>query len=386
MSLRILQVLPRIAVRSSGPSYSVTRLSEELATAGHSVRLAVLDPVPAEPRSFEVTGYPCSRFPGAERLGWSPSMRAGLRREAEQAQIVHNHSMWMMPNIYSAEAAARSRVPLVFSPRGTVSEWARRRSRVRKEVVWRLGQRNAMFSAACVHATSASELDDLRSLGIRAPIAVVPNGIDVPDSLLATSRRGEPSTLMFLSRIHAKKGVDMLLRSWARLESSFPQWQLRIVGPLAGEFPARMQSLAAELRLERCTFVGELLGQAKAEALAAADLFVLPTHSENFGIAIAEALAHGTPVLTTDGAPWASLADHDCGWSVPVDVDALETGLRHAMGMSSESLKRMGLRGRDWMIRDFSWARVGNEMDAVYQWLLGAGPRPACVSTAQGIS
>ena len=379
MSLRVLQVVPRIATSSSGPSYSVTRLSAALSDEGHSVRLAVLEPVPAASRTFDVAGYPCARFPGAYRLGWSSAMRSALRRAARDVDVVHNHSMWMMPNIYSAQAASDGKVPLVFSPRGTLSEWARRRSRLRKEILWRLGQRNALFSAACVHATSDEELADIRRLGVRAPVALVPNGIDVPDSLPDRPSCRAPRTLIYLSRIHPKKGVDMLLQCWANLARDFPDWTLQIAGPLDGGYAASMQARAAHLGLERCAFVGELTGSAKTAALSSADLFVLPTHSENFGIAIAEALAHGTPVVTTEGAPWRTLADHGCGWSVPVDPTAIEQGLRQAMSLPSATLCEMGQRGRSWMQRDFSWSFVGRAMSEVYLWLRAAGPRPSTV-------
>jgi glycosyltransferase involved in cell wall biosynthesis len=137
-----------------------------------------------------------------------------------------------------------------------------------------------------------------------------------------------------------------------------------------------MQALARELRLRRVTFAGELAGEAKWRAYGTAELFVLPTRSENFGLAIAEALAAGTPVVTTQGAPWAGLLHHRCGWWV-ADADAeLEAAMQQAMATPRTELAVMGLRGREWVQSEFSWTRVAEMMAATYGWLLGRTDRP----------
>ena len=179
--MKIMHVVPRIATQSSGPSYSVARLCETLQKQGGEVQLHVLDPLPKSLPACPVSSYPTSKWPGSFRLGWSPLMRNGLVEATKSAHIIHNHSMWMMPNIYSYTAARAAGCKLVFSPRGTLSKWALSRSPIRKRLVWWAGQKAALCGADCLHATSESELEEIRNLGLKQPVAVIPNGVDVPD-------------------------------------------------------------------------------------------------------------------------------------------------------------------------------------------------------------
>ena len=145
-----------------------------------------------------------------------------------------------------------------------------------------------------------------------------------------------------------------------------------------------MRQLATTLRLPRVRFVGELTGKAKLDAYRSADLYVLPTKSENFGITVAEALAAGTPVVVTQGAPWAGLAEHGAGWWIEQGVTPLAIAMEDAMGRSRHELERMGARGRDWVARDFDWSRIATDMAAYYRWVcsgLRADDRPAFVRT-----
>ncbi|NNE82716.1 MAG: glycosyltransferase, partial [Alphaproteobacteria bacterium] len=134
--------------------------------------------------------------------------------------------------------------------------------------------------------------------------------------------------------------------------------------------------LANELKLQRVEFSGPLYGEDKWRAYQEADLYVLPSHSENFGMTVAEALAAGTPVITTRGAPWAELEPRGVGWWIDIGVDALVASLQEAMTSSPEELIVRGERGREWMIQKFSWQRVGTMMDQTYQWLLHRGEMP----------
>jgi glycosyltransferase involved in cell wall biosynthesis len=368
--MKVLQVVPRIADQSSGPSYSVKRLCEALQQAGAEVALHVLEPLPQDLPQGAMQAYPTGRFPGAWRLGWSPAMRQGLLEAARGADVIHNHSLWMMPNIYCHEAARVNGTKLVFSPRGTLSVWARRRSRLRKQVVWRLGQKAALFGADCLHATSEREAEDIRRIGLQKPVVTLPNGVDIPELSTKPVGRDKSLKLLFLSRIHPAKNVARLLKVWATLEPRYPDWHLDIAGPLIGSYPQRMQKLAEDLGLQRVNFLGEVKGAGKSAVLARADLFVLPTHSENFGLAVAESLAHGTPVIVTRGAPWAGVEQHGCGWWIEPGAEALEAALGRAMSGTGTELAAMGAQGRAWMEREFSWPRIGEQMLGAYAALL----------------
>ena len=211
-----------------------------------------------------------------------------------------------MPNVYPGNVCRRySNCRLMVSPRGTLSGWALGFHGLRKRVFWRLLQGPAVRSAACFHATSENEYQDIRKLGFVQPICILPNGIDVPP--LIKPPAGGRRRLLFLGRIHPIKGVTTLLHAWSAIQTRFRDWELHVVGPDDNGHLADVRALATALKLERLVFHGPLYGANKLNAYRSADLFVLPTHSENFGNTVAEALAAGTPAVVTVG-----LRGRDC--------------------------------------------------------------------------
>jgi glycosyltransferase involved in cell wall biosynthesis len=270
--------------------------------------------------------------------------------------------------MYAAAAAARARKPLVISPRGMLSPVALAFSGTRKMVAWRLFQAKALRQAACLHATSEAEFADIRALGLTNPVAIIPNGIDLPPD--APRKTFAQRTVLSLGRLHPKKGLPQLLRAWAQVETRFPDWVLRIAGPAEGGHDADLRTLASRLGLARISIEGPIYGPEKLAAYRAADLFVLPSLDENFGLTVAEALAAGTPVICTKGAPWAGLESQGCGWWVDQGESALAHALSATMKMPQEQLWSMGARGRLWMARDYSWDRIAIEMLGVYRWLV----------------
>jgi glycosyltransferase involved in cell wall biosynthesis len=289
-----------------------------------------------------------------------------------QGAVFHNHSLWMMPNVYPGQCARRWSIPYVVSPRGTLGPAAFKGGSRLKSAFWTLLQRPSLAAVTCFHATATSEAAEVRSHGFRQPIAVIPNGIDMPEpEFLRTHRARE---VLFLGRIHPKKGIDMLLRSWQTLESAFDDWTLRIVGPDNRGHMAEMRSLCGTLGLRRVLFEGELTGDRRLQAYRRASLFVLPTRNENFAMTVAESLAAGTPVVVTKGAPWSGVLEHRCGWWTDIDHESLAAGLAQAMSMPAGTLAEMGANGQAWMASEFSWPEIGDRMLGLYRWLL-AGAR-----------
>lgn len=268
----------------------------------------------------------------------------------------------------------------MVSPRGMLGPEAMRFSALNKAVVWFLYQKRVLQAASCVHATSEQEYDEIRAHGFTNPIAVIPNGIDLPHDLHAKKENtGSERILLSLGRIHPKKGLSRLIEAWARLEQRFPDWQLRIVGPDENAHRAELEKLIAERRLVRVTIHGPAFGTEKASEFYRSELFVLPSFNENFGLTAAEALAAGRPVVATKGTPWRGVVTNGCGWWVSSSVDGLAGALGDAMALSPERLGEMGARGRSWMARDYSWESVAREMLNVYSWLASGGVAPGTV-------
>lgn len=376
--MKVIHVVSRISDEASGPSYSVPRLADVLGHLGADVHLHVLAPAPKAPPTYRTHPHPGWRF--LYRLGISPVMCRALRREANAAEVVHNHGLWMMPNVYPGWAVRGTTCRLVMSPRGMLSAWALRQSVWKKRLMWFLGQERFLHAAHCLHATSELEYQEIRDAGLRAPVAIIPNGVDIPAE--PNGFGGGPRRLLFLSRLHPKKGIDILLHAWQRIEPRFPEWELQIVG--ASDPPGyqeQMERLSHSLGIRRAYFPGPVFGPDKTRMFQQAELFVLPTHSENFGLAVAEALAHGLPAIVTKGAPWSGLETRDCGWWIEQGIDSLADCLQSALALSPADLRDKGCRGREWMEQEFSWNKVGQKMLQTYRWLVGGGAPPAWVHT-----
>jgi glycosyltransferase involved in cell wall biosynthesis len=377
--VKIIQVVPRIHEEASGPSYSVPRLAQTLGQQGADVTLHVLAPAPSPLPGCQVRSHPGSRFLPA--LAPSASLRDALCAEAPSADIMHNHSLWLMPNVYPAWAVRGKPCRLVTSPRGTLSAWALDRSRGRKRLMWWLFQRKALHASHCFHATAEKEYQEIRDAGLRGPVTIIPNGIDLPCERDSPPATGGRRRLLFFGRIHPTKGIDILLRAWQSVQQRFPEWELQIGGPDEGGHRAQLEQLVVSLALERVTFTGPAYGADKSAALRSAELFVLPSHTENFGVAVAEALAHSVPAVVSKGAPWQGLEPNGCGWWVDRGAGPLADCLSSALALPRELLREKGRRGRCWVEREFSWEHVGRRMLDTYRWLLGGGTTPPWVRT-----
>lgn len=378
--MKILQIVPRIDQEAAGPSYSVPRLCQALAERGHEVEVSCIAARESIP-GVRLDLHP--RWPIFTRFEVSTSLARALRRKAEEVDIIHNHSLWSMVNVASGFVVPGCRARLVTSPRGTLSPWALSRTRHLKRLLkplqWRVLER-----ADLLHATSEQELADIRAQGLRAPVAVIPNGIDVPVHLPARDA-GERRRVLFLGRIHPMKCIDRLLEAWQAVQTLHIDWELVIVGPGDEAYMRLLEGVAKGKGLQRVRFAGPVYGQEKSLAYRNADVLVLPSHSENFGMVVAEALAHGCPVIASKGTPWDGLEREGCGWWVAHEVETLAATLDATMRLPRIQLQVMGSRGRAWMQRAFSWESIAERMEAAYGWLLsdGKGQQPFCIRNDQ---
>lgn len=391
--LQVCQVVALINAVTGGPAYSVTQLAQFLSRFGWDSHLFTLNYPKLGPQVIpdKVTVHSYDT-PLVGRLlrGWHPSAGRALIHLAQDMALIHNHGLWMFPNLYARQAATRRDCPLVISPRGMLETWSLGRSRFRKALAWYGYERENLACATLFHVTSEAEAQSVRALGLKQPIALIPNGVDLPDPSqippnpdCLTDRfphlAGRP-WLVFLSRIHPKKGLDTLLTVWADLVKRFPDWHLILAGPDLVGYQPLLERQVQQLNLgEWVTFTGPLSGQDKAAALAHAHLFVLPSHSENFGIAVAEALAYGVPVVTTRGTPWAELETHGCGWWVENRPADLEAALADGMALPGSERRAMGARGQQLVHNRYGWPVIAQQMSEVYLWLLQGGWPPACL-------
>jgi len=375
--VRIAQIVPSLEERHGGPSKSVRRLAAALARLGHEVDL--LTSVPGEESaSPPEAGLRVHQFGRAwpDAICRAPALREHLRRH--DYECLHHHALWLRTLHYANEARARTGAAFIISPRGMASDWAWAHRRWKKRLAGRLIHPGALASADGWHATSGAEADDLRRRGFTQPVCVAPNGVEVPSGEemnrareawagLCPEARARPVAL-FYSRFHPKKRVRELLELWANLAPK--DWLLLVAGIPQAYTVAELQALARQRGAADRIAVVDSQNHPPPYGLAA--LFLLPSHSENFGLVVAEAMAWGVPVLVTDTTPWAEAAARNAGWCVP--WASYGQSLREALGESAERLEQRGAHARDWMTRAFSWDQAAKTLADFYGRISGRRP------------
>ena len=373
--------------KDGGPFLSVSGLAKAVAASGEaSVSVVGLYRHAAdwETDLRQWQPLPLSAFPlrspaGILRLARSVRRLVNEARLRGRPIIVHSSGLWNQTGLALGAAGLAACSPYVISPRGMLEPWALDYRWFRKRCALALGQRAQLAAAAMLHATSDLEYESIRAFGLRNPVCVIPNGLDVPEVFAASSsnRPLSPRRCVFLSRLHPKKGVGLLLEAWA--EAAPAGWSLEIAGEGTEAFVRDLKGRIETLGLRDVRLVGEKTGAEKWDFLSRADLFVLPSYSENFGIAVAEAMAMGLPVVTTQGTPWAVLEQQHMGWWIPAEAPSLAAALKHATSEPSDALQARGLRASRYAREAFGWPGIGVRMTACYRWLLGMGPLPADV-------
>ena len=377
-----LHLVANAAVTSGGEGLAALRYAESIARAGFAVTLLSKqisgNHVSA---SFEKTSFDRQVAPIRHNLLIElVDQYRFMQRLCEQGQIdlIHLHGMWSPFLAVAALVARRRRIPLVISSHGCLEPWALGYKHRKKWLALKIYQGVVLRSAALFVATANQELESIRQLRLRQPVAVIPNGVDVGPPPLREAH-GAVKTILFLSRVHPIKGLLDLVEAWARVRR--PGWRIVIAGGDEDGYRAKVEALVRAKELQSdFEFAGFVDGARKQACFDAADIFILPTYSENFGIAVAEALANELPVITTTVAPWQDLVEHRCGWWVEPGVPGVCGALNEAMECDPAELREMGQRGRQLVLNKYSWAQIGSTALATSQWLLNQSqPKPEAV-------
>jgi len=314
---------------------------------------------------------------------WSAGIRKATTQASQQGQIdiFHDFGVWLPGNRVAASAAAGLGVPFISSTCGMLAPWALRHKAWKKKLAWWLYQRRDLSSARVLVATARPEVEHIRRLFPNKPVALVPNGVELPpgnEKAESGKQKAEIQTVLFLGRIHPVKGLMNLIEAWSQVRPS--GWRCVLAGPDEGGHRAELEAVLCRRGIVNdFTFAGMVDGDEKWRLLQGAALFVLPSFTENFGIAIAEALAAQVPVITTKGTPWEELVSRRCGWWVDLGVEPLVAALREATTLGDEQRRDMGRRGRRLVEEKYAWPKIGQDMKAVYEWVLNGGEKPSCI-------
>jgi len=322
------------------------------------------------------------------RLRWQTdsTLRRRLAGLIEHADVVHIHGLWQEQSALGSSFAQAARKPYLVSAHGMLEPWAIQNKAWKKQLYWNLLEKRYLKGSRCLRALTTAEAGHYRSMGLQTPVAVIPNGVTAPatiDPELFFQRFPDlrkRTIVLFLGRLHPKKGLTLLCDSWSKVCSSYPEAHLVIAGPDSDAQQQSLETLVAERGIEsRVTFAGMLRGEEKWAALGAASFFTLPSYSEGFSISVLEALAAGTPVILSRQCYFPEVDLYQCGLTIEPEPLALQAALRECLELSPADRIVWGARAKQLVQDRFTWPIVGAQSAAVLDWILGGGPAPSCV-------
>jgi len=328
---------------------------------------------------------------GPQFFSYAPGLARRLR--SADLDLVHLHGLWMHTSAACLAFTRRTGKPHMISPHGMLDSWALENSGWKKRLAAALFEKENLTSAACLHALNAAEEKSIRDYGYAGPVCVIPNGVDIPPPdqpapPLPWWARAEPGarTLLYLGRLHPKKGLPNLLAAWRGMDPAVrADWRLVIAGWDERGHHQALRRLANALRIESTvTFAGPLFGEDKTAAFHHCHGFILPSLSEGLPMVLLEAWAWGKPLLMTPQCNLPEGFDAGAALRIEPEEESIAAGLATFMSMEDAARERIGAKGRALAEQRFSWPVIAAEMAAVYRWLAGRGPKPGQVAIQTG--
>jgi glycosyltransferase involved in cell wall biosynthesis len=298
------------------------------------------------------------------------ALRVGSAHHVAEADVIHGHGFYVYPNWAIGSLARRHRKPLVYHPHGMFDPWILNRSRWKKRPVHFLFENRNMHECRLWRALTSKEADQVRQQGFTAPIVVAPNGVRLEDydakptadnlnNLSLPERARAKKRLVFMARLHPKKGLHLLLAAWSKLKDRHKDWELIIAGPNEGGYLATVKGLIQEQGLESSTtLTGTVTGGAKLELLQKADVFILPSLSEGLPVSVLEAMACHVPVIATRESNIPELETEGGGWLCDACVESIQRALSLALRLSETEKKSRGQTARALVERRYTWPRI----------------------------
>ena len=379
--MKVLQVIASLAPSWGGPTRVVISLADLLQERGIRCRIVAPEFPPGEvvlrPRSSEYEVFPC-KWLCRWWKGYSPPLMSRLAEIAKDFDLIHIHELWHYANFAAFRAAKKENKPFVITLHYALDSWRLNHKALRKKIYLRLIQRKILNSASAFQALTLKEAENIRAFGLSQPVAVIHNGIFPKDfenlprpeqfeSLYPQLRRKK--VLLFLGRIHPMKGLDLLVNSFANVVSKRDDVALVVAGPDEGYRSKVERFLKAKGIREKAIFCGILSGEEKLAALSRADIFVLPSYSEGFSIAVLEALACGIPVVISESCNFPEVRKAKAGLVVDLNIEKIAQALDTLLG-NRELRVEMGKNAKRLVVENFSWDNVADEIALWYRDVL----------------
>ncbi len=387
--MKILQVIPSISPTMGGPTEVALNLVKALRQNGSDVEIVttnddgnILLDVPLRQR-VEYKEVPVWFFPRVstrmKEYIFSPELAPWLWENMRNYNLVETHYLFSYAPTCAAAIARCQRIPYLVRTMGQLSPWALAQSRLKKQVYSWLIEHHNLNRANLIHSTSAGETEDVRNFGVKTPVLTLPLGVNIPHYLPDAKQKlrhtysiaTETPILLFLSRLHYKKRPDLLLQALGRLVQQNCDFHLIVAGSGEPEYETQLKNLAISLGIShQISFVGFVMGQEKDLLLQGSDMFVLPSFSENFGIAVAEAMAAGLAVIITPGIQISpEVAAAQAGLVVEGTLETLAEAI--ALLLKSPNLRQQqGDNGKQLVKQQYSWEAIAQNLTSVYHTII----------------
>lgn len=375
--MRICIFTTSINKKGGGPARSVPILSKGLSLVG--VDTTLLTGRSEEMNTHMLEGTNVSVKVVSKNISTKELEEAVLKGNYD---LIHAQNLWIPLYHKMAKIARKHGIPYIMTPRGCLEPWCMKQKRIKKLVAFHLYQKRDLQQAACILATAKMEADNIRALGITAPIAVIPNGIDISEYKCRTleDKIKVKKQILFLSRIHEKKGIEFLINVWEQLHRQYPDWNVVIAGNGEEAYIQNLKAMIVSKGLQKCVeIIPPVFGEDKHKLYCESSLFVLPTYSENFGMVIAEAMSCGVPVITTNGTPWQELNEKHLGWCIDLSIENLANTISEAINKGQDKLFELGQQCSKHIYDTYQYTEVAAKNKAVYEWIVNGGDKPEYV-------
>lgn len=373
-TVRILHTISALGVTAGGPSQSVYYTVSGLRAEQLDVDILTYQP-DNDDEFVSNENYIIALLNKNLPLAYSPCYKQYL--ENHIYDIYHTQGIWQYPTYITAKTARKYNKPYIVTPRGMLYPQALNHFKLKKKLFLKLFLSNDINHASAIHATCEEEMRHLRNLGIKTPVAVIPNPVNIPAK--ATVSNPDNLRIGYLGRVHPRKNIERLLYVWDKLSLDKTGAELVIIGDGDADYMSFLQSEQQRLNLKNVLFTGFLSRQAKENALCSLSYLVVPSDFENFGMIIPEALIYGIPVIASKGAPWSELETHSCGWWADNDTDTLAAIIEKAVHLSETNRIAMGKRGQELVKNNYSVEIVAKKIIRLYDWILNGGEKPEFV-------
>tara|TARA_R110002051_G_scaffold238375_2_gene299124 strand:+ start:16426 stop:17592 length:1167 start_codon:yes stop_codon:yes gene_type:complete len=315
------------------------------------------------------------KFKFINKIFYSPEFKGNLFNEIKDGDIVHLHSLWLYPSVMF-KSFKKNKIKKIISPHGMLDSWALKNNSFKKNISLILFERKNLRTADCIHALCEKEFQDIKKIATEVPIAIIPNGVYLPKLKNKEQKNNDVKRLLFLGRIHPKKGLTNLLKAW-EVVSKIKKWELVIAGVDENGYESYLKKLSIEKNIFKSVkFVGPVFGKEKENLLLSADAFILPSFSEGLPMSVLEAWSYKLPVIMTPECNLEIGFQKGAAIEIDTTVIGITNGILELLEYDNLELMKKGELGYELVRKEFTWNIVSEKMEEVYLWLSGLSDKP----------